>query len=188
VRTDRGARSENPGWLLGNAGKILNSGGFLAGTAARPCARTRSTRLARDAIIPRFVERPERFERPGRQPLAHLREPPRRRPAGRGVHRLRIGHRCTSLMNLVGIVRRRGRIPRWESAALTSSAAARANPAQKETPGTSSRGSVRARQVGLEPTTSRLIPRCRDSTIKQVRADPRRGLHPLDLPFAGHRG
>jgi len=35
----------------------------------------------------------------------------------------------------------------------------------------------KTRQVGLEPTTSRLIPTSRDTTIEQNFPDPSRGLH-----------
>ena len=37
-----------------------------------------------------------------------------------------------------------------------------------------------------EPTTHRLIPTCRDSTIEQMFPNPTRGLHGLDLSFTGH--
>src|SRR6185437_14364371 len=39
---------------------------------------------------------------------------------------------------------------------------------------------MKARQVGLEPTTSRLIPIGRDSTIEQILAEPPGGFHFLD--------
>jgi len=38
-----------------------------------------------------------------------------------------------------------------------------------------------------EPTTSRLIPTCRDSTIEQMFPDPAGRLHGFYLPFAVHR-
>ena len=44
-----------------------------------------------------------------------------------------------------------------------------------------------APEVGLEPTTTRLIPTGRDSTIDQCFSNPAGGFHPLDLAFALHR-
>jgi hypothetical protein len=44
-----------------------------------------------------------------------------------------------------------------------------------------------APEVGLEPTTSRLIPTSRDSTIEQNLANPSCRLHSLDLTLPCHR-
>jgi hypothetical protein len=43
-------------------------------------------------------------------------------------------------------------------------------------------------RVGFEPTTRRLIPTRRDSTVEQVLANPTRRFHTLDLSFACHCG
>ncbi len=43
-------------------------------------------------------------------------------------------------------------------------------------------------RVGFEPTTDRLIPARRDSTIEQLLADPAGGFHGFDLPLAAYRG
>ena len=45
-----------------------------------------------------------------------------------------------------------------------------------------------APEVGLEPTTTRLIPMNRDSTVEQGFSNPAGGFHPLDLALALHRG
>ena len=47
---------------------------------------------------------------------------------------------------------------------------------------------MKARQVGLEPTTSRLIPTRRDSSIEQIVADPLGGFHFLDSTFSKDGG
>ena len=45
-----------------------------------------------------------------------------------------------------------------------------------------------APEVGLEPTTSRLIPTRRDSIIEQMFPDPSRRFHCFNLAFPCHGG
>src|SRR5919109_114047 len=45
---------------------------------------------------------------------------------------------------------------------------------------------VQAPRVGFEPTTRRLIPARRDSTVEQIVSDPAGRSHTLDLLFPSH--
>jgi len=51
-----------------------------------------------------------------------------------------------------------------------------------------SQGNDMAPEVGLEPTTTRLIPTRRDSTIEQLLSNPACGFHGFDLPLSSHGG
>ena len=54
-------------------------------------------------------------------------------------------------------------------------------------PVTSGQEGAKTPRVGFEPTTDRLIPARRDSTIEQLFADPAGGFHGFDLPLAAYR-
>ena len=62
----------------------------------------------------------------------------------------------------------------------------RAEAQKNATGGRASPGKKLAPEVGLEPTTTRLIPTSRDSTIEQILSNPAGGFLGLNVALADH--